>query len=46
MNVLGDLEEILSTNKAFLLGTWLNDAKRAATNDNVRNFFVNFSKVT
>lgn len=40
LEVFADLQEILATNEAFLLGKWLNDAKSAATNEQVSICFV------
>lgn len=35
LEILKDMEKILSTNKHFLLGVWLKDAKNAASNPRV-----------
>lgn len=36
LDIFDDLEVILATSKDFLLGNWLNSAKKLATNEAVR----------
>lgn len=37
LDLIGELDELLATRKEFLLGCWLEDAKRWGTNDAERN---------
>ena len=39
IDLLKDIEEILSTNKNFLLGPWLESAKALATNDEEKKIY-------
>ena len=39
IDLLKDMEEILSTNKNFLLGPWLESAKALATNDEEKKIY-------
>lgn len=39
IDILNDTDVLLSSDSRFLLGNWLEDAKKKATNENERDYY-------
>lgn len=43
MDIFADLQEILSTNEGFLLGKWIEAARKVGYNEEVRELHIYFT---